>query len=146
MIPKAEIFKAVEGELNDLIKNNKNIADFDQFFVPRQRVGGVPGYSPDFARAANQFGYMGARYASRSRFMNEAEEKKKVLEEYVKESNDKQMGIALDKWWNYSNDPHQEFAQIRRLGFWWYLGGNLSSAALQIFSAVQIHRTYPVTI
>ena len=63
-----------------LIKNNKNIADFDQFFVPRQRVGGVPGYSPDFARAANQFGYMGARYASRSRFMNEAEEKKKVLE------------------------------------------------------------------
>ena len=135
--PKAEIFKAVEGELNDLIKNNKNIADFDQFFVPRQRVGGVPGYSPDFARAANQFGYMGARYASRSRFMNEAEEKKKVLEEYVKESNDKQMGIALDKWWNYSNDPHQEFAQIRRLGFWWYLGGNLSSAALQIFSAVQ---------
>jgi len=135
--PKAEIFKAVEGELNDLIKNNKNIADFDQFFVPRQRVGGVPGYSPDFARAANQFGYMGARYASRSRFMNEAEEKKKVLEEYVKESNDKQMGIALDKWWNYSNDPHQEFAQIRRLGFWWYLGGNLSSAFLQIFSAVQ---------
>ena len=135
--PKAEIFKAVEEELNALIKNNKNIADFDQFFVPRQRVGGVPGYSPDFARAANQFGYMGARYASRSRFMNEAEEKKKVLEEYVKESNDKQMGIALDKWWNYSNDPHQEFAQIRRLGFWWYLGGNLSSAFLQIFSAVQ---------
>ena len=135
--PKAEIFKAVEGELNDLIKNNKNIADFDQFFVPRQRVGGVPGYSPDFARAANQFGYMGARYASRSRFMNEAEERKKVLEEYVKESNDKQMGIALEKWWNYSNDPHQEFAQIRRLGFWWYLGGNLSSAFLQIFSAVQ---------
>ena len=135
--PKAEIFKAVEGELNELVKNNKNIIGFDQFFTPRQRIGGVPGYSPDFARAANQFGYMGARYASRSRFMNEAEEKKKVLEEYVKESNDTQMGIALDKWWNYSNDPHQEFAQIRRLGFWWYLGGNLSSAALQIFSAVQ---------
>ena len=135
--PKAEIFKAVEGELNALVKNNKNIIGFDQFFTPRQRIGGVPGYSPDFARAANQFGYMGARYASRSRFMNEAEEKKKVLEEYVKESNDKQMGIALDKWWNYSNDPHQEFASIRRLGFWWYLGGNLSSAALQIFSAVQ---------
>ena len=135
--PKAEIFKKLEEDLKDLAKNNKNIIGFDQFFTPRQRVGGVPGYSPDFARAANQFGYMGARYASRSRFMNEAEERKKVLETYVKEKDDKQMGIALDKWWTYSNDPHQEFAQIRRLGFWWYLGGNLSSAALQIFSAVQ---------
>ena len=135
--PKAEIFNKLEEDLKILAKNNRNIIGFDTFMTPRQRIGGVPGYSPDFARAANQFGYMGARYASRSRFMNEAEEKKKVLEKYVKEKKDTQMGIALDKWWNYSNDPHQEFAQIRRLGFWWYLGGNLSSAALQIFSAVQ---------
>ena len=137
--PKQEIFKELEGELRELIKNNKNIIGFDQFMQPRQRVGGVPGYNPDFGRAASQFGFLGSRYAARSRFMNEADERKKVLDDAIATDpiKYKQLKIGLDKWWNYSQDPYQEFAQLRRLGFWWYLGGNLSSAFLQIMSNVQ---------
>ena len=137
--PKQEVFAELEGELRELIKNNKNIIGFDQFMQPRQRVGGVPGYNPDFGRAASQFGFLGSRYAARSRFMNEADERKKVLEDAIATDpiKYKQLKIGFDKWWNYSQDPYQEFAQLRRLGFWWYLGGNLSSAFLQIMSNVQ---------
>ena len=138
--PKQEIFKTLSDELNKLIENNSNqIIGFNKFLTPRQRVGGVPGYSADFGRAASQFGFLGARYAARSRYMNEATARKKTLDEAIKESPKKykQLKIGVDKWWEYSNDPYQEFAGIRRVGFWWYLGGNLSSAFLQIMSAVQ---------
>ena len=137
--PKQEIFAELEQELRSLIKNNKNIIGFDQFMTPRQRVGGVPGFSADFGRAASQFSFLGSRYAARSRFQNEADARKKILDDAIAENPKKykQLKIGLDKWWDYSQDPYQEFAGIRRVGFWWYLGGNLSSAFLQIFSAIQ---------
>ena len=137
--PKKEIFESLENELRALVENNKNIIGFDKFFTPRQRVGGVPGYSADFGRAASQFAFLGSRYASRSRYMNEATARKKTLDDAIKEDPKKyqQLKIGVDKWWEYSNDPYLEFAGIRRVGFWWYLGGNLSSAFLQIMSAVQ---------
>ncbi len=135
--PQAKIFNEVRPALEAIIAQNKNISGFDTFIVPRKQLGGVPGYSADFDRAAGQFGFMAARDAARSRFWNEALEKKATLKNYTDETNDTQLAIASDKWFKYTDDPHQEWSTVRRVGFWWYLGGNMSSAALQIFSAVQ---------
>ena len=135
--PQAKIFNEVRPALEAIIAQNKNISGFDTFITPRKQLGGVPGYSADFDRAAGQFSFMAARDAARSRFWNEALEKKATLKNYTDETNDTQLAIASDKWFKYTDDPHQEWSTVRRVGFWWYLGGNMSSAALQIFSAVQ---------
>ena len=41
---------------------------------------------------------------------------------------------SIKKWYDYVNDPKQEYAAIRRMGFWYFLGGNVSSALLQLMS------------
>jgi|TARA_R110000851_G_scaffold7719_1_gene29740 hypothetical protein len=140
--PKATIFKELKVELDQLAANNSYKTTVDQIFQPRRQAGGVIGHSQDFGRAFAQYGYMMGRAIGSNRFLGNAVKAKQTLELYNKEQRSKnnpdtQMEIALEKWWEYSQDPHQEFAGVRRLGFWWYLGGNLSSAMLQVMSNVQ---------
>ena len=140
--PKATIFKELKVELDQLAANNSYKTGVHQILQARRQAGGVPGFSQDFGRAFAQYGYMMGRAIGSNRFLGNAVKAKENLELYNKEQRSKgnpdtQMEIALEKWWEYVQDPHQEFANVRRLGFWWYLGGNLSSAILQIMSNVQ---------
>ena len=45
---------------------------------------------------------------------------------------------GVKTFWDYTQDPKQEFATFRQIGFWWYLGGNMSSAILQVMSNVHL--------
>ena len=60
----ANTFSQLEPELERIIAENKDIVGFDTFLTPRSRVGGVPGYSADFGRAASQFIFMASRTAA----------------------------------------------------------------------------------
>ena len=133
----AKTFKELEAELNQIIAMNNGVTGFDAFMTPRSRQGGVPGYSSDFARAAEQFIYMASRTAARNRFMPEVNRKRNAVIADAQDRGDKRLEEGVKTFYEYSLDPAQEFAQLRRIGFWWYLGGNLSSAFLQIFSAIQ---------
>ena len=133
----ADTFSKLEPELERIIAENKDIVGFDTFLTPRSRVGGVPGYSADFGRAASQFIFMASRTAARNRFMPEARRKYNAVKQDAELRDDKRLEEGLDTFWNYTNDPKQEFAAFRQLGFWWYLGGNMSSAILQVMSNVQ---------
>tara|TARA_R110000772_G_scaffold268625_1_gene396872 strand:+ start:1856 stop:9493 length:7638 start_codon:yes stop_codon:yes gene_type:complete len=139
----AETFKQLEEELKTVIFENRDLVGFDTFLTPRQRVGGVPGYSADFGRAASQFIFMASRAAANNRYMNEAtREKDKVLSDAQvktpeRPDGDPHLADGVEKYWKYVNDPKQEFALFRQIGFWWYLGGNMSSAVLQVMSNVQ---------
>ena len=133
----AKTFKELEAELNQIIAMNNGVTGFDAFMTPRSRQGGVPGYSSDFARAAEQFIYMASRTAARNRFMPEVNRKRNAVIADAQDRGDKKLEEGVKTFYEYSLDPAQEFAQLRRIGFWWYLGGNLSSAFLQIFSAIQ---------
>jgi len=135
--PAARKFSELEKEINRLISENKDIVGFDSFLTPRAQVGGVPGYSADFGRAAQQFLFAATRTAARNRFMPEARRKYNDTIKYAEDNNDKRLEKATEMFWDYTNDPKQEFAELRQIGFWWYLGGNMSSAILQIMSNVQ---------
>ena len=133
----AQTFKDLEAELNLILALNKNVVGFDAFMTPRSRQGGVPGYSSDFGRAAEQFIYMASRTAARNRYLPEASRRRAEVIADAQAREDTKLEEGVKTFYDYSLDPKQEFAKLRRIGFWWYLGGNLSSAFLQIFSAIQ---------
>ena len=135
----AETFSQLQEELERLVVENKDIVGFDQFMIPRSQVGGVGGYSADFGRAAQQFIFMASRVAARNRFMPEARKKYNDVLNYAQDTMNPRPRLeqGVKTFWDYTQDPRQEFATFRQIGFWWYLGGNMSSAILQVMSNVQ---------
>ena len=141
----AEFRKALDTKLKlDLDvergKERRYTVGFRNFFRPRNtEVGaeGVPGYDSDFTRSTLQFIQTAAQATSRNRFNKSIQDKFKIVTDEATRSNDKNLLESVGYWMDYSNDVSNEYAYIRRLGFIWYLGGNLSSAFLQTISMVQ---------
>jgi len=141
----AEFRKELDKKLKlDIdIERGKEIrftSGFRNFFRPRNtEVGaeGVPGYDPDFTRSTLQFMQTAAQATAKNRFNKTIQNEYKKVNKHGIETNDQNLLKATGNWMNYSDDFTNEFAYIRRLGFIWYLGGNLSSAFLQTISAVQ---------
>ena len=130
----ADVRKEMKSQLGS--KANPNIAGFDTFVTGRQEIGGVNGFDGDFVRGILNFGLMGSEQASRNRFLTEISDRRTEFNKVHGEGTNIRQGV--DKWFEYKvNDPVQEFAQLRRAGFWFFLGGNLSSAVLQTMSLVQ---------
>ncbi len=130
-----EVRKELEKLLVEKYGINKT-PGFNMFLSARKEIGGVPGFETDFARSIAQYGQTSSEFASRTRYnasINSAANRLKN-----KDINpDDNLRKAAIKWLDYVNDPKQEWANTRRLGFWWFLGGNLSSALLQLMSNVQ---------
>ena len=78
-------------------------------------MGGVAGYSADFGRSAQQFLFAATRTAARNRFMPEARQKYNDTIEYAKQKNDKRLEKGTEMFWDYTNDPKQEFAELRQI-------------------------------
>ena len=125
----------VRKELETLInkKVGSDIRGYGVFLKPRKEQAGVPGFSTDFGRAISQYLTLAAGFAGKNRFKTT---EIRLLND-VKQSGKKNLKEAVTRWYEYSDDPYQEFAMPRRLGFWWYLGGNISSALLQTMSIPQ---------
>jgi len=119
---------------------DKNVLGINQFFAQRDKsVGmeGVPGYDPDFTRSTLQYIAIASQSIARNRFNRDANKAYDNTIKFAEEKGDNNLITAAEKFYKYTEDPTHEFAFARRIGFWWYLGGNLSSALLQIMSAVQ---------
>lgn len=131
----------IRKELDTIINKRvgADVKGYALFLQPRKRQSGVPGYSVDFARALSQYGVTSSEFASRNRFNGDIKQHSNYLQS---NSNNEQLKKAADEWLNYTEDPKHEFANMRRLGFWWYLGGNLSSALLQTMSILQFTGPY----
>jgi hypothetical protein len=125
----------VRKELETLInkKVGSDIRGYGVFLKPRKEQAGVPGFSTDFGRAISQYLTLASGFAGKNRFKTT---EIRLLND-VKQSSKKNLKEAVTRWYEYSDDPYQEFALPRRLGFWWYLGGNISSALLQTMSIPQ---------
>ncbi len=139
----AEKFNAAMKELREVLASkglDKNVVGINQFFTPRNKeVGleGVPGYDPDFSRSILQYIAISSQSLARNRFSRDAAKGYTETIEYAVKKGDKNLEKGTKSFYNYEQDPTHEWAGARRMGFWWYLGGNLSSALLQTMSAVQ---------
>lgn len=138
---RKEFYKKLKLDIQELKEKETNfVAPFKNFYMPRNKqVGaeGVPGYDPDFTRATLQFIAGFGNQSAQNRFNKNIAQSYKEVNKYAIEIGDGNLQQAVTKWMDYSDDPFQEWSGVRRLGFWWYLGGNLSSAFLQLISAVQ---------
>ena len=139
----AESYQLILKELREVLAKkglDKDVLGLNQFYIARDKsVGaeGVPGYSADFPRSIMQYIMVASQQIARNRY---AKDKNKYYDETRKWALDKGDNNLLkfaEKYYGYVEDPVQEFAQLRRIGFWWYLGGNLSSAVLQTMSLIQ---------
>ena len=113
----------------------------DRFLRGRKKIGGVPGFDGDIIRGISSFGMVASEYAGRNRFLKEIRDRKSTAIKYTEQPGNQRPKLreAIESMVDYGVDNvhHHEFALPRRMGFWWFLGGNLSSGILQIMSAVQ---------
>jgi len=135
------IFKEVREEIDNILEKGANMKEgklggFNVFVTPRKQQGGVPGFSTDFTRSLTQYGVAASSFASGNRFNPSIAEAFNNTQK-ADTNPDATLRKAAKEWWEYVQDPKHELAGLRRLGFWYYLGGNVSSALLQLMSVVQ---------
>ena len=135
------IFKEVRKEIDNILEKGANMKDgklggFNVFVTPRKQQGGVPGFSTDFTRSLTQYGIAASSFAAGNRFNPSIAEAFNNTQK-ADTNPDATLRKASKEWWEYVQDPKHELAGLRRLGFWYYLGGNVSSALLQLMSVVQ---------
>jgi hypothetical protein len=119
---------------------DKDISPIGAYRTPRDRsVGleGVPGYSADFTRGTLQYIMTASEAIARNRYQPLIRKHYGDTIEYAQNVKDVNLQEATQSFFDYTEDPVQEFANLRRMGFWWYLGGNISSAMLQTMSLFQ---------
>ena len=119
---------------------DKDISPIGAYRTPRDRsVGleGVPGYSADFTRGTLQYIMTASEAIARNRYQPLIRKHYGDTIEYAQNVKDVNLQEATQSFFDYTEDPIQEFANLRRMGFWWYLGGNMSSAVLQTMSLFQ---------
>ena len=93
----------------------------------------IAGYSTDWDRVINAYNMGSAHFFAKARFAplkNEYAEKVKndlsANEDWLK----KKVGDYIE----YTNSPHDSFQKIRTFNFLWTMGGNFSTAALQVMT------------
>jgi len=119
---------------------DKDISPIGSYRTPRDRsVGleGVPGYSADFTRGTLQYIMTASEAIARNRYQPLIRKHYGDTIEYAQNVKDTNLQEATQSFFDYTEDPVQEYANLRRMGFWWYLGGNISSAMLQTMSLFQ---------
>jgi len=123
-------------ELNTLVnkKFGADIRGYSIFLKPRKEQAGVAGFSTDFGRAISQYIATSSEFAAQNRFKSTEVRLKNTIEN---QSKNETLKRAVNSWYDYTDDPKQEWARLRRAGFWWFLGGNISSALLQTVTILQ---------
>ena len=89
-------------------------------------IGGVPGFDGDILRSISQFGMIASEYGARNRYLKDVNNSFSDAIKYTDINNMPNLRDAVEKMKAYGVDNmhSHEFTLPRRLGFWWFLGGN----------------------
>lgn len=113
------------ARLKDMLEREMQKKGFRSHFF---RSLDVPGYSPDFERALNDYVISSASYIARR--LNERHIDAAVSS--IAESGKPDLYEYARGYQQYVNDPKEELAGIRMMGFFWYLAGNVSSGLVNM--------------
>lgn len=105
------------------------------------KASNVPGYSKDFQRAyANHMsglsGYLGRQWArpllDKAMAQMGVTYDERTGASTLKGGDQEQLQKYADRYIKYAMSPQEEYQRVRQLTFFYYLGGNVSSAAIQL--------------
>lgn len=127
----------LDGNQKDaFVKASKDLEEkmtatgFAAYLRPRSKV---PGFSPDLIRALAKYIESGAQSAVNTRYNPQIREAQGAALRTAPPRLRDFINDAVD----YSLNPTEEFDAFRAFQFYWYLGGNISSALIQIASIPQ---------
>lgn len=92
----------------------------------KKRSYSVPGYSPDFARAAGAYMHWTANHVAD---MVHGEDIRAAEEHYINAHPDPGTRQYWKDWKAYQESPAEQMRKLQKFGFYWELAGNLSSSA-----------------
>jgi len=132
----SEAYIEVRKELVGVI-GSENIVGFDRFTRGRKEIGGVSGFDSDIINSMSEFGMIASEYVSRDRYMRDVNKTYADAINYAKDKPRLTEALKKMKEYGVDNAHSQEWGAVRRMGYWWFLGGNISSGILQLMSMVQ---------
>lgn len=122
-------FSSLDPELyrgfrEDLIQAQRAKGFRKHFFAAKD----VPGYSEDFERAISDYVTSISGYISR----RETQPKFKTAVEFIDPVKMHELRRYADQYIQYLQNPQEEFQRLRNIAFFAYLGGNISSALVNM--------------
>lgn len=111
--------------LRDILEREMQAKGFRAHFFKSKDV---PGYSDDFERAINDYVVTVSSYIARR--MNDKKIEANISA--ISESGKSSLYEYAREYQQYVNDPTEELASIRMMGFFWYLAGNISSGLVNL--------------
>jgi hypothetical protein len=135
-------------EIDETIKNSLPLTSFKRQFLKRR---GIKGYSQDFMRSYASYMRMGANHISRIEHSPEMMSAIKRVQDdlalatYVPQAS-LDMRARLADWmqehYQYIMNPQNELQALRAAGFFFHLGFNVKSAALNLFQIPMVGLPY----
>ena len=107
------------------------------FFKGRKEIGGVRGFSTNFEQSITNFIATTSEFSSSIVYDPLMIRAKNKAAKNARLANNNVLAKGIEDYYEYVSSPKEAWAGMRRLGFRWYLGGNFSSALLQLVSLVQ---------
>lgn len=112
-------------EFKEAIDKLKRGRGFGRHFLQSKNV---PGYSVNFERSISDYSHGLSTYMA---FESTKEETKRAVES-IEVTKKPQLRKYAERYVEFVQSPKGEFARWRQLGFFWYLGGNFSSSAVNL--------------
>lgn len=110
------------------IYNDISIKGFNKNFMPSESIDG---YSKDWNRVQHSYLSGAARHLSSIPFQQEVSVVRNSLEKNFK---DKKLKARIESYLDYVSSPQEDMIALRSFNFLWTMGGNLSTAALQLMT------------
>lgn len=115
-------YNTLRGAIEDSFKRR----GFKAHFFKSQNV---PGYSPDFERALNDYAVGIAGHLARRRYTPRIE---KAINGMIQRKEGERLIKYAQGYAKYITNPQDEFQMMRQVGFMYYISGNLMSALTNI--------------
>jgi hypothetical protein len=93
----------------------------------------IPGYSTDWDRVINSYNMGAAHFFAKSRYAPLLQEYKDKVQSELSDEHG-WLKKKVSEYIDYTNSPHDSFQAIRTINFLWTMGGNFSSALLQVMT------------
>jgi len=117
-------------QIKEQLERDVKFKGFARRFAPSENI---PGYSQDWDRVLSSYATSSAHYFAKQKYAPMMQEYNNRIQNELGD-NHKNIKEKIQKYVDYTSSPFDSFQEIRALNFVWTMGGNLSSAALQIMT------------